>query len=87
MVLTAEVGFPLAAVRDHVVASVDLVVHVARADGGRRRIVAVTEVDPDLTAGASSVRPLADADGLHALPCRPPRRSAAGPPRAEWLAR
>jgi pilus assembly protein CpaF len=43
LVLLADTGLPAAAVRDQVCAAVDLVVHVARGPGGRRRIVAVAE--------------------------------------------
>ena len=46
MVLMAEVGLPLAAVREQIAASLDLVVHVARGPDGRRRVVAVAEVVP-----------------------------------------
>ncbi len=49
MVLTAGVDLPLAAVRDQIAGAVDLLVHVERGPGGRRRIDAVHRVvdDPD----------------------------------------
>ena len=46
MTLMAEVGLPLAAVREQIAASLDLVVHVARTPDGRRRVVSIAEVVP-----------------------------------------
>jgi pilus assembly protein CpaF len=46
MVLSGAAGLPLAAIREQLAASVDLVVHVARRPGGARRIVDVAEVVP-----------------------------------------
>lgn len=48
LVLQAAPSWPLVAIRRHLVRSVDAVVHVARTDGGGRRIVEVAEVAPDL---------------------------------------
>ena len=74
MVLGGDVALPLAAVRDQVVASLDLVVQVARGAGGARRIVAVCEVEPELdAAGRPAVHLLADARGVVAPPTRPSR--------------
>ena len=77
MVLGGDVALPLAAVRDQVVSSLDLVVQVARAGSGRRRIVEVCEVaahlDPD---GRPTVRLLADEAGVTAPALRPPRAPA-----------
>jgi len=44
MVVGADAGLGLAAVRQHIRAAVDLVVQVARGDGDRRKVVAVDEV-------------------------------------------
>ena len=44
LVLQAAPSWPLAAIDDHVRRAVDVVVHVVRMAGGRRRIVAVSEV-------------------------------------------
>lgn len=82
MALTGAGELPLAAVRQHVAAAVDLVVHVARGAGGRRRVVAVVEVDEagDADEGAGSAartRPLATADAVLAGPTR--TRSTAAP--------
>lgn len=44
MVMMDAAAWPLAAVRDHVDAAVDVVVHVARTGGGERRVVAVAQV-------------------------------------------
>jgi pilus assembly protein CpaF len=46
MVLQGAPAWPLAAVRQQVHASIDLVVHVARAEGGARRVVEIAEVVP-----------------------------------------
>jgi pilus assembly protein CpaF len=69
MVLMADVGLPLDAVRAQVSSALDLVVQVARRSGGRRAVVEVAEVglDPD------AIRPLADERGVAAQFCRPPR--------------
>ena len=70
MVLEGGPGLPLAAVREYVHASIDLVVHTARAPGGHRRIVEVAEVDVEPDGGRSRVRVLADAHRLVAEPRR-----------------
>jgi pilus assembly protein CpaF len=88
MVLSGAPGLPLSAVREQVASALDLVVQVARVPGGRRAVVAVDEVVPLGEAPGDrplAVRPLATADGLHALPSRP-ARGAAGPPHPAWLA-
>jgi pilus assembly protein CpaF len=76
MVLAGAPGLPLAAIREQVAASLDLVVHVARGASGRRRVASVAEVvdlgdapgDRPLT-----VRTLADGEHVVALPERPAR--------------
>src|SRR4051794_10798565 len=83
MVLMGEVGLPLAAVRDQLGSALDLVVHVARRDGGDRRIAAVAEVD----TGGSTVRTLADERGVLELPSRGRRHRAAPPPDPAWVQR
>ena len=71
MVLMAEVGLPLQAVREQLASAVDLVVQVARRPGGERRVVAVAEVVPDDGArGTTRVRRL---DGSSATRPRRPR--------------
>jgi pilus assembly protein CpaF len=55
MALMSSVDLPLAAVREQVQASVDLVVQVGRGPDGGRRIIAVDEVDP--APGDGSARP------------------------------
>ena len=74
LVLLAGVGLPLDAVRDHIAAAVDLVVHIARDGGGRRRVMAVGEVVPpgDRSGpdGFGACRILADLDGLRRVPTR-----------------
>lgn len=44
LVMASAGGLPLAAVRDHLAAAVDVIVHVARADGDRRSVMAIDEV-------------------------------------------
>ncbi len=82
MVLMGEVGLPLTAVRDQLGSALDFVVHVARRDGGERRVVAIAEVD---TSG-SGVRPLADERGVIDLPTRGRRHPHAPPPDPAWVA-
>ncbi len=86
MVLMGDVALPLEAVREHLVAALDLVVQVARRPGGARRVVAVAEVlsSPD---GVRRVRALADGGGLHRLPRRAVRGHDAPAPDAGWLSR
>jgi pilus assembly protein CpaF len=67
MVLEGAVALPLVAVRDYVHTSIDLVVHTARATGGRRRVAEVAEVHPDPDRG---VRMLVEAGRLIAEPQR-----------------
>ncbi len=79
MVLAGDVALPLPAVRDQVVASIDVIVQVARATGGARRIVAVCEVATTLDEGGRpTVHLIADAGGVVARALRPGRRRAGG---------
>lgn len=85
LVLLADSGLPLPAVRDHVAAALDLVVHVARTDDGDRRVRSVAEVPPVADAGTGGgaggeVRLLAEDDRVVAMPRRVTRRSAGPPP-------
>lgn len=83
MVLSAGLDLPLSAVRDQLIAAVDLVVQVARLADGRRRVVAVAEVlDPP--SDGERLRPLAGPDGLHDLPQRPGRAAGPPPPSRSW---
>jgi Flp pilus assembly CpaF family ATPase len=68
MVMLGDGQLPLAAVRDQVQASIDLVVHVARHSDGRRRIVAVAEVDDGGTNGRTAR--LADGERVFSKPSR-----------------
>jgi pilus assembly protein CpaF len=76
LVLLAEVGLPLAAIRAQLVAALDGVVHVARRRGGRRTVEEIAEVvahdgQPTLrrlfVRSGSALRPVA-------APTRPARR-------------
>ncbi|HET6773421.1 MAG TPA: ATPase, T2SS/T4P/T4SS family [Acidimicrobiales bacterium] len=72
MALLGGAEVPLAAVRGQMLGAVDLVVHVERAGGARRRVAAVAEVVAD--DGRVGIRPLADADRVVAECRRPARR-------------
>ena len=75
MVVAGGPGLPLAAVREQVRGALDVVVHVARLAGGRRRVVAVDEVVADPGPdGAVRTRPLARRDQRVGEPERPSRR-------------
>jgi pilus assembly protein CpaF len=79
MVLMAEVALPLAAVREQIASSLDLVVQIARRPGGGRRVVAVAEVSPATAAdGRVTTRLLADASSVVARPARQPRAADVG---------
>jgi pilus assembly protein CpaF len=84
MVLSAGLEMPMAAVRDQLSSSLDLVVQVARTDRGARSIVAVAEVVDGTAHHGSRVRVLAGPDGLHELPLRAPRAPGALPPDPRW---
>lgn len=92
LVLLAGVALPLDAVRDHLAAAIDLLVHIARDAHGSRRVVEVAEVDPSAAGWAGDgrksqrVHPIADRRGVHTLPVRCGRNPGAGPPLARWLA-
>lgn len=75
MVISAGSALSLAAVRAQIGAAVDVVVHVARAGSGARRIVEVAEVAPD----GGGVRPLADGTSVHAVQSRAARRMVVEP--------
>ena len=85
LVLLAGVALPLDAVRDHLAAAVDLVVHIARDRHGRRRVVEVAEVCPPGTPRAAGDRPATWLVADDRAVLRPPQRSArdrsAGAPR------
>ena len=70
LVLLADAGLPLAAVRSQVVASVDAVVFLARRVGGVRRVEAIAEV----VEGDERVRPLFEWESGTLRPVQSPRR-------------
>jgi pilus assembly protein CpaF len=69
MVLLADVGLPLAAVREQLASAVDLVVHLSRGPSGERRVVDVAEVVPP-GVGGSRVRALVTGGVVVAAPAR-----------------
>jgi pilus assembly protein CpaF len=75
MALMADVALPLAAVREQLAASLDLVVHVARGVDGVRRVVAIAEVEPH-DGRPARTRLLADARTVVDQPRRPSRATA-----------
>lgn len=92
MVLLAEVGLSLLAVREQLISAVDLIVQVSRCPDGSRTVSAVAEVlsGEDRScreAGPGSgrrTRLLADARGVVALPNRPMRDASAPAFQPEW---
>lgn len=82
LVLLADSGLPLGAVRDHLAAAVDLIVHMVRLSDGRRRVDEVVEVDPPPHSDDERVRVLATADRIVSHPRRP-RRAAPAEPEVE----
>jgi pilus assembly protein CpaF len=86
LVLLADSGLPLAAVRSQVIASVDAVAFVARRAGGARRVERIAEVDG---RGVGGVRALFErqADALVPVdrPRRPARRPDAPPMNEVWF--
>jgi pilus assembly protein CpaF len=88
MVLLADAGLPLPAVRDQLAAAVDLVVQVARRPDGSRRVTTVAEVEPVGDDGPRlGCRVIADDSGLRALPRRSARAADATPPDPGWAFR
>ena len=75
LVLLADSGLPLAAIRAQVAASIDAVVFVARRRGGVRRVEAIAEVDGGNPAGVRALFEHRDGQ-LVAVgrPARPTRR-------------
>lgn len=61
LVLQSAPTWPLAAIRSHLVRCLDVVVHVERTDGGRRRVAEVGEVRAT-DGGEPEVRPLTAGD-------------------------
>ncbi|MFL6205176.1 MAG: CpaF family protein [Acidimicrobiales bacterium] len=86
MVLSAGLDLPMAAVRDQISSSLDLIVQVARTSGGARAIVAVAEVVDAAASDMPRVRLLAGPDGLHDLPLRAARAPGTAPPDPRWCA-
>jgi pilus assembly protein CpaF len=73
MVLMGAVALPLAAIRDQVASSIDLIVQVGRAAVGRR-VIEVAEVAPELDHdGRVRLHRLAGPEGVEAAGQRPPR--------------
>ena len=89
MVLLDGGAVPLAAVREQIVAAVDMVVHVSRRADGRRRITSVAEIDRSEGGDGSRprLRQVADEHRLHSLPGVVPRIPDAAEPDPRWLDR
>jgi pilus assembly protein CpaF len=82
MVMMSDVALPLDAVREQLVAAIDLVVHIARAGDGSRQVSQIAEVATSVSV--ERVRSLAVDGVLRSLPARTMR--APGPPaNAGWL--
>jgi pilus assembly protein CpaF len=76
LVLLADSGLPLAAVRGQVAASVDAIVFVARRAGGERRVEGIAEVDGHTARG---VRALFERRGERLVGVAGPNRAARRP--------
>jgi pilus assembly protein CpaF len=75
LVLLADSGLPLGAVRAQAAASIDAVVFVARRGGGTRRVEAIAEIDGRDRAGVRVLFELRDGRlAMVGRPARPPRR-------------
>lgn len=72
MAMSSELALPLVVIREHLAASIDAVIHVARGRDGQRRIVAVDEVATDPDAQVRT-RSLVGVDGEVREPSRPAR--------------
>ena len=88
MIVLGAGDLPLAAVREQIISSIDLVVQVARGRGGARLVTAVHEVLPDRApGGAPATVALTDGSTMVALPGRPPRHPDAPPASVDWIGR
>ena len=90
MVLLDGGAVPLAAVREQIIAAVDMVVHVSRRPQGRRRITSLAVMDRSGERGDSSrprLQQIADEFGLHSLPAAMARVPDAADPDPRWLSR
>jgi pilus assembly protein CpaF len=86
MIVLGSGDLPLAAVRDQIAGSIDLVVQVARGQGGDRFVAAVHEVRPALDdAGRLVTDRLTEGGLVAALPSRPPRHPDAVAPSPDWI--
>jgi pilus assembly protein CpaF len=82
MVSLAGASLSPGAVREQIVASIDLVVQVARCSGGERHVAEIAEV---VAGDPFTVRVVARHDRVVALPDRPVRASDSPPPDPRWL--
>jgi pilus assembly protein CpaF len=86
MIVLATGDLPLAAVREQIASSVDLVVQVARGSGGERFVAAVHEVAPTVAAdGSLTTAPLTEGPRLARLPVRAGRRRGTPAPSSDWI--
>jgi pilus assembly protein CpaF len=89
LVLLADAGLPLAAVRAQVAACVDVIVFLARRMGGVRRVEAVAEVSESSASADDRARPLFAWRGGALRPVgtprRPTRRPDAAPADSGWF--
>lgn len=75
LILMSDVDLPLAAAREQLVSSIDVVVQVARTNDGRRQVTAVEEVGFDLDdRGRIATRPIWDGTCVVGEMARPSRR-------------
>ncbi len=75
LVLRAAPTWPMAAIRQQLTRSIDVIVHVARSGDGHRRIESICEVDPELDHdGCPRVRTIAQIEGGRLIPVASLRR-------------
>ena len=90
MVLFDGGAVPLAAVREQIIAAVDMVVHVSRRPRGQRCITSLAVMDRSFDHGGHhrpQLRSIADQHGLHRLPEITPRIPDAADFDSSWLSR
>jgi pilus assembly protein CpaF len=88
LVLMGDVELPLSAVREQIVAAVDIVVQMARDADGARKVIAVGELDPgSVVDRAPKLHMLATGPEVIALPARAARSPRAPAPSVTWIRR
>ena len=85
MVMTADSGLSLEAVRSQIASALDFLIHLRRQPGGDRKIVEVAEISKSANSSEITVRTLGDSSGLLALSDFVSKEPKSGPASASWL--